>query len=330
MDFEKELKKLFDNKNLKNFFNNDYLKELETMINNKKFEKDLLNVLNSLKKVTKIDFKKMKGDMKHNSQLKVKGTALKILASENTKTSFLKFKLFLISLLGLNYAFQGAAIRCMLYYLNKKKRKKYEVDKVFVFNSKYGLNEEIIREKIALKYPNKKNNDMYVLYGYDFLNRGSETILAKEKIIRFLQRHLDWSLKNNNKILNGRRLKKVELSEMKTFKQYEHIYKNHVGNGIFGKDFYFALGDNNYLCGIVNHVDEKKRKFNITFMIFGEYNWDRNYTYFIKIAPLPDYDIVIETDAFFKYEKEGEAAPFISVLVKSMKNLDIPNFPDIK
>ena len=64
----------------------------------------------------------MKGDMKHNSQLKVKGTALKILASENTKTSFLKFKLFLISLLGLNYAFQGAAIRCMLYYLNKKKR----------------------------------------------------------------------------------------------------------------------------------------------------------------------------------------------------------------
>ena len=60
-------------------------------------------------------------------------------------------------------------------------------------------------------------------------------------------------------------------------------------------------------------------------MIFGEYNWDRNYTYFIKIAPLPDYDIVIETDAFFKYEKEGEAA-----LVKSIKNLDIPNFPDIK
>jgi hypothetical protein len=156
MDFEKELKKLFDNKNLKNFFNNDYLKELEAMINNKKFEKDLLNVLNSLKKVTKIDFKKMKGDMKHNSQLKVKGTALKILASENTKTSFLKFKLFLISLLGLNYAFQGAAIRCMLYYLNKKKRKKYEVDKVFVFNSKYGLNEGIIREKIALKYPIKR------------------------------------------------------------------------------------------------------------------------------------------------------------------------------
>lgn len=104
----------------------------------------------------KIDFKKMKGDMKHNSQLKVKGTALKILASENTKTSFLKFKLFLISLLGLNYAFQGAAIRCMLYYLNKKKRKKYEVDKVFVFNSKYGLNEGIIREKIALKYPIKR------------------------------------------------------------------------------------------------------------------------------------------------------------------------------
>ena len=29
MDFEKELKKLFNNKNLKNFFNNDYLKEIE-------------------------------------------------------------------------------------------------------------------------------------------------------------------------------------------------------------------------------------------------------------------------------------------------------------
>ena len=81
MDFEKELKKLFNNKNLKNFFNNDYLKELEKTINNKKFEKDLLNILNSLKKATKIDFKKMKGDMKHNSQLKVKNIALKVLAS---------------------------------------------------------------------------------------------------------------------------------------------------------------------------------------------------------------------------------------------------------
>ena len=43
---------------------------------------------------------------------------------------------------------------------NKKKRKKYEEDKVFIVNSKYGLNETIIREKIGLKYPNKKNNDM--------------------------------------------------------------------------------------------------------------------------------------------------------------------------
>ncbi len=160
MDFEKELKKLFNNKNLKNFFNNDYLKELEKTINNKKFEKDLLNILNSLKKATKIDFKKMKGDMKHNSQLKVKNIALKVLASEDTKTSLLKFKIFLILLSGLNYAFQGAAIRCMLYYLNKKKRKKYEEDKVFIVNSKYDLNETIIREKIGLKYPNKKNNDM--------------------------------------------------------------------------------------------------------------------------------------------------------------------------
>lgn len=31
---------------------------------------------------------------------------------------------------------------------------------MFIVNSKYGLNETIIREKIGLKYPNKKNNDM--------------------------------------------------------------------------------------------------------------------------------------------------------------------------
>ena len=81
-------------------------------------------------------------------------------------------------------------------------------------------------------------------------------------------------------------------------------------------DFYFAVGDGNRLYGQVHTLNERKREFQILYVMYDEYNWDDNVTYFIERS-LGDasYNLIIETAAFKKWEKDGLARSFLQFFV---------------
>ncbi len=50
--------------------------------------------------------------------------------------------------------------------------------------------------------------------------------------------------------------------------------------------------------------------------MYDEYNWDDNVTYFIKRSPGDaSYNLIIETAAFKKWEKDGLARSFLQFFV---------------
>ena len=76
------------------------------------------------------------------------------------------------------------------------------------------------------------------------------------------------------------------------------------------------MGDGNFLYGQVHTINLEKREFQILYVMYDEYNWDDNVTYFIKRSPgSAPYDLVIETAAFKKWEKEGLAKPFLQFFI---------------
>lgn len=83
------------------------------------------------------------------------------------------------------------------------------------------------------------------------------------------------------------------------------------------RDFLYAIGDGNYLFGSVYDINPFFRFFRVMFVLFDEYNWGNNDTYFFKMSSDVNkpFTVVVETAAFKKFEKEGLAKPFLTFFV---------------
>ena len=67
---------------------------------------------------------------------------------------------------------------------------------------------------------------------------------------------------------------------------------------------------------IVHTLNERKREFQILYVLYDEYNWDDNVTYFLKEdTGKGAYRLVVETAAFKKLEKAGIAKPFLQFFI---------------
>ena len=149
------------------------------------------------------------------------------------------------------------------------------------------------------------NQDFLCFYGYDAIGRGDLYTYAS-KIKNYLISNVQYAIKNN--------VPKKDILKFYNYQKIPEIIRNKKSPA--DNDFYFAVGDGNYLYVQVHTLNERKREFQILYVLYDEYNWDDNVTYFIKVEPKEGpYYLVLETAAFKKLEKSGLAKPFLQFFI---------------
>ena len=245
---------------------------------------------------------------KQNGDLKVSNNAFLILKENKNSAGQIKQIKDKTYLLGF---FDLVSKKCLDYYLSPKTRDKFSIGSGS-FKEKPLPSSRNTAVAIARKYfPNAENMDYLVFYGYDLYLVGNSRIKAKE-----IENLLRWHVKEKFRTLE----KKRAIRESKTLYDYKKIDFFGVKFNAFNaklKDFYYAIGDGNYLFGNVCDVNPILRTFSIMYVYFDEYNWGDNDTYFFKSNKNPDspFTAVIETAAFKKFESEGLAKPFLTFFV---------------
>lgn len=200
--------------------------------------------------------------------------------------------------------------KCLNYYLRPKTRSNFELGRATFKDKK--IYSKTITNDIARKYfRDADKKDHLLFYGDNIYLKGNVSIKSKKMVEIF-----KWHIKEKFRSLK----KSNAVEEIKRLYSYEKVNLLGLKQGflnIRNKDFYYAIGDGNYLFGKVTDVNTILKTFEVMFVLFDEYNWGENDTYFFKFSSNPDkpYTTVIETAAFKRFEKEGLAKPFLTFFV---------------
>ena len=247
------------------------------------------------------NFIKRSGKLSDNSDFKLSDTIkIKILASDSEFSILAKLNTFL----NLGIIFQSTSSVCMSYYIDAKTRASpLNMFSLTEFlNLPYKRLVDIARGSIANI---NTNQDFLCFYGYDAIGRG-DLYTYTSKIKNYLISNVQYAIKNN--------VPKKDILKFYNYQKIPEIIRNKKSPA--DNDFYFAVGDGNYLYGQVHTLNERKREFQILYVLYDEYNWDDNVTYFIKVEPKEGpYYLVLETAAFKKLEKSGLAKPFLQFFI---------------
>ena len=247
-------------------------------------------------------FKKRNGNYKSVTDLKITDNAVKV-TGESSEKEILRA----LSILAGSLKTASTAAQSLEYYISAKSRpkvKNYYTYGDFIKSSKEKLN------SVVRKYFSPASFDFLCFYGYNFMAR-ADMYKYRKQMANFLIEQVRYCVKNN-------------LSDDKIKKLYNYIEIPQIirDKGKFREDdFYYAIGDGNYLYGQVHSINRNKKEFEIYYVLFDEYNWDDNATYFFNLDFLVSdtYDLVIETSAFKKLEQSDVAAPFLSLFIERHK-----------
>ena len=248
------------------------------------------------------NFLKRTGKLSDNPDIKVNYDGLSVILLEakadklyrdNFKQVMKSYKLWLTS------------TRCMEYYLSYPNRP--SLKEYFGGGQFLGLGLKRFGD-IAKKHFSIAGTDFLAFYGYNFSIRGNVRIYS-EKIKNVLL--------HNVRYASERTISKESILKYYAYENIPEIIRDK--SKLSENDFYFAVGDGNFLYGQVHTINFKKREFQILYVMYDEYNWDDNVTYFIKRSPGDaSYNLVIETTAFKKWEKDGLARSFLQFFVDVM------------
>lgn len=240
---------------------------------------------------------KRKGKYKDN--LKEKTTGEKVIFTEENAKKMGAFLTKLSLKEGIGRGKIGStSAKCLDYYfggyLARPKIRSY-----FGGTKILGLDRKKIINIVKKHYGSKAFlSDYLVFNGYNFLIRG-DVANYTEKIKQTLKKNVIWAVKNN-----------ISTKKILKFYDYNHIPQIHRNKSKLSEnDFWFAIGDNNYLYGQVHTINLKKKEFEILFVLYDEYNWDNNVTYFIKHKYIT---LIIETGVFKYLESNNMAKEFIT------------------
>ena len=243
------------------------------------------------------NFVKRKGNLSDNLDISIANFNIKITASQNTAVILAELKA-LMDLLGV---FSTSA-KCLNYYITPWSRN--TTKSYFAGGKLIGPSVKQLSD-IAKKYYSIAGKDFLVFNGYDFLTRGNVYVYT-EKVKNII-------LENVRYCVNKGSDKKV-ITELYNYQSIPEIIRDK--DKFSDNDFYYAVGDGNYLFGKVNSLNLKERKVEILFVLYDEYNCDSNAVYFLKINNKKGaYSIVVETAAFKKLENNGLASPFLQFFV---------------
>lgn len=262
-------------------------------------------------------FRKIKGNLSEILVDKVKGrdntkleksmiskNVVKILGSDDAKVSHNRFKEYLAKYKG--FEANSYALACMKYYMNFKERRPYEV---------------INPGGLSLTPENIKN---IAKTGFlSNLGRGEHCLVINKSKLRDIM-HEKGSFYSDVNRLDGIIIQKIKgkehlpVAEIKKQAygtiEIKKIFVNKLNP--LAADFYFAIGDGNYLFGKATDINKSKQSFRMLYVLYDEYNWDsKPYTYFFKSKGIGTYDLVVETSAFKKWEENKLAAPFLNFIV---------------
>ena len=247
------------------------------------------------------NFLKKNGRLENNPDIPRSNISAQILESYNTATILKSLK----AICGI-FGLRSTSVKCMDYYISPSNstlgresvRNEMSLTELFALPTKRLTD-------ISRKNYSSVSMDYLVFYGYDAMSRGNlykYTDLIKKKLIE----NVRYAVKNNRS--------KREILKFYDYQVIPEIIRNK--ESISDNDFYFAVGDGNYLYGQVHTLNERKREFQILYVLYDEYNWDDNVTYFIKLdTKNGPYRIIIETAAFKKLEKSGLAKPFLQFFI---------------
>ena len=245
------------------------------------------------------NFLKKTGKLADNPDIKVDYDGLSIILPESKADKLYRdnFKKIIKS-----YKLGLTSTRCMEYYLNYPNRP--SLKEYFGGGQLLGLGLKRLGD-IAKKNFSIAGTDFLAFYGYNFLIRGNIRIYS-EKIKNVLL--------YNVKYASERKISKESILKYYSYENIPEIIRDK--SKLSENDFYFAVGDGNYLYGQVHTINLEKKGFQILYVMYDEYNWDDNVTYFIKHSPGDaPYSLVIETAAFKKWEREELAKPFLQFFV---------------
>lgn len=229
---------------------------------------------------------------------------VKILGSDDAKVSHNRFKEYLAKYKG--FEANSYALACMKYYMNFKERRPYEV---------------INPGGLSLTPENIKN---IAKTGFlSNLGRGEHCLVINKSKLRDIM-HEKGSFYSDVNRLDGIIIQKIKgkehlpVAEIKKQAygtiEIKKIFVNKLNP--LAADFYFAIGDGNYLFGKATDINKSKQSFRMLYVLYDEYNWDsKPYTYFFKSKGIGTYDLVVETSAFKKWEENKLAAPFLNFIV---------------
>ena len=243
--------------------------------------------------------------LKKNKNIKLSEGAFRLLGDTNETAKQLEermlkkikfFKLF------------SVATKCLNYYFAYPNRLPLKEEKTG--GQLFGLNKKIL-EKIAEKCNLNSAQDKLAFYGHSFYNRANMGTFKTQ---------IENEIKNKviKEIQKGKSDSEIK-STVEHIVNIPYVYRNQDKNKLMGIDFYFAIGDGNKIYGKVHTINRAKKDFQILLVLVDEYNWSPNSTYFFKTNIFDNegdtYDGAVETRAFKKAEKAGEAKPFLTFFV---------------
>lgn len=241
--------------------------------------------------------------------LKISNDALLILKKNNNSKEQIEKLKKKINILRLGGSVSGI---CLDYYLSAKTRLNFELGGMATHFEEFFRTRTILFD-ISKRYfgTAAEKMDYLIFYGYNLSLMGDSKIKA-DKMVKFFKEKIHEKFKT---------LKKEQaIKKIKELYKYEEVSFLGLTYGSFdfkNRDFLYAIGDGNYLFGSVYDINPFFRFFRVMFVLFDEYNWGNNDTYFFKMSSDVNkpFTVVVETAAFKKFEKEGLAKPFLTFFV---------------
>ena len=210
--------------------------------------------------------------------LKISNDALLILKKNNNSKEQIEKLKKKINILRLGGSVSGI---CLDYYLSAKTRLNFELGGMATHFEEFFRTRTILFD-ISKRYfgTAAEKMDYLIFYGYNLSLMGDSKIKA-DKMVKFFKEKIHEKFKT---------LKKEQaIKKIKELYKYEEV---------------------SFLGLII-------RFFRVMFVLFDEYNWGNNDTYFFKMSSDVNkpFTVVVETAAFKKFEKEGLAKPFLTFFV---------------
>ena len=243
------------------------------------------------------NFIKRSGSLADNSDLAMSEINIKILASQSPPVILAGLK-SLMSVMGII----STAAKCLDFYISPFSRN--HVKNHFGGGKLIGPSTKALTDIVKKNY-HTAGMDYLVFNGYKFIDRG-DLYKYTQKIKNTLISHVKYNVRNNTPVST--------IKKLYNYETVPEVIRNK--NNFSDNDFYYAVGDGNYLFGKVNSLNTQNKKFQILFVLHDQYNWDDNVTYFLKYDTKDGpYLAVVETAAFKKLENNGLASIFLQFFV---------------